>query len=84
MSIPEEEREGQGSNEPTREQCLLDATAKTGSRESLSSLEYVGRRSHWKIDSRISKLLDRKPRPTRRRQKRVLCGLFQCLGRTKA
>ena len=26
MSIAEEEREGQGSNEPTREQCLLDAT----------------------------------------------------------
>ena len=29
----------------------------------------VGRRSHWKIDFRIQKLLDRKPRPTRRRQK---------------
>ena len=26
MSITEEEREGKGSNEPTREQCLLDAT----------------------------------------------------------
>ena len=26
MSIAEEEREDQGSNEPTREQCLLDAT----------------------------------------------------------
>ena len=26
MSIAEEEREGQGSNEPMREQCLLDAT----------------------------------------------------------
>ena len=26
MSIAEEEIEGQGSYEPTREQCLLDAT----------------------------------------------------------
>ena len=26
MTIPEEEREGQGSNEPTGEQCLLVAT----------------------------------------------------------
>ena len=25
ISIAEEEREGQGSNEPTREQCLLGA-----------------------------------------------------------
>jgi len=42
MSIAEEEREGQGSNEPTREQCLLDETGclYTGSRESLSSLEF--------------------------------------------
>ena len=26
MSIAEEEREGQGSNKPTRKQCLLDVT----------------------------------------------------------
>ena len=41
MPIADEEREGQGSNEPTREQCLLDETGclYTGSRESLSSLE---------------------------------------------
>ena len=47
MSIPEEEMSLRENSD-----CLMQqGVCKTGSRESLSSLElYVGSRSHWKID----------------------------------
>ena len=72
MSIAEEEREGQGSNKPTREQCLLDVTGcfyKLAAEKACHRWSFIlkGDRTGRSI-SEFKKFLDRKLRPTRRLQ----------------
>ena len=71
MSIPEEERESQGSNEPTREQCLLDATGclyKLAAGKACHHWSFMleGNRTGRSISEFKNYLTVLKPQPTRR------------------